>query len=179
VIGLVSLSYGGERLDLPFTLPCSDSPVTVRSVYALNKRQLQFKEMMSATPGLNRGFYFRLMALSSTDIFLTIPITTYFIVLDVKRGIIPWISWGDTHSNYSRVVQVPGFVWKNDSRGSQALEMYRWSLVLCAFVFFAFFGFAEEACQHYRLVYNSLARRIGYRTSSGSSNGLPHAYVVI
>ncbi|KAI0297142.1 GPCR fungal pheromone mating factor [Russula brevipes] len=160
VIGLVSLSYGA------------------RSVYALYKRQLRFKEMMSAAPGLNHDRYFRLMALSSTDIFLTIPITTYFIVLDVKRGVTPWISWSDTHSNYSRVVQVPGVVWKSDSRGSQALEMYRWSLVLCAFVFFAFFGFAEEARQHYRLVYNSLARRIGYRTPSGSSNGLPHGYVV-
>jgi pheromone a factor receptor len=134
--------------------------------------------MMSATPGLNHGRYFRLMALSSLDIFLTIPITAYIVVLDVKEGVDPWISWDETHFNYSRVIQVPGFVWGNESITSQALEMYRWSLVLCAFVFFAFFGFADEARQHYRLLYNLLARRVGYQTSSGSFNGLPHAYVV-
>ncbi|KAI0292308.1 GPCR fungal pheromone mating factor [Russula brevipes] len=160
VIGLVSLSYGA------------------RSICALYKRQRRFKEIMSATPGLNHGRYFRLMALSSLDMLLTIPIAVYIVVLDVKQGVDPWISWDETHFNYSRVVQVPGFVWKNEAHTSQVLEMYRWSLVLCAFVFFAFFGFADEARQHYRLVYNSLARRIGYGTSSGSFNGLPHAYVV-
>jgi len=160
VIGLVSLSYG------------------VRSICAFYKRQRRFKEIMSATPGLNHGRYFRLMALSSMDMVLTIPITTYLVVLDAKQGVDPWISWDDTHFNYSRVVQVPGFIWKNNPNMSQGLEMSRWSLVLCAFVFFAFFGFADEARQHYRLVYNSLARRIGYRTSSGSFNGPPHAYVV-
>ncbi|KAH9976850.1 pheromone A receptor-domain-containing protein [Lactifluus volemus] len=49
-----------------------------------------------------------------------------------------------------------------------------WTLVLCAFLFFAFFGLAEEARKHYRLVYTSLANRLGYSTSSNttcSSNG--------
>jgi pheromone a factor receptor len=39
---------------------------------------------------------------------------------------------------------------------------------MCAFVFFAFFGFAEEARQNYRRVFTSLAGRVGYLTSSGT-----------
>jgi hypothetical protein len=51
--------------------------------------------------------------------------------------------------------------------------MYRWLLVACSFVFFAFFGFGDEAGRHYRLVYTSLASRIGLSTSTlrGSSHG--------
>ena len=56
------------------------------------------------------------------------------------------------------------------------LEVFRWSLVLCAFVFFALFGFADEARQHYRLVYTTLASRIGYSTFT--LHGSSHACVV-
>jgi len=108
----------------------------VRATYAFYKRRQQLKEIMSCNPGLNRGRYFRLMALSSIDIFATIPLATYYMVNDVKRGVRPWISWEDTHSYYSRVIPVPALIWKNDPDVAQVLEMYRWSLVLCAFVFF-------------------------------------------
>jgi pheromone a factor receptor len=118
------------------------------------------------------------MALSSIDIFATIPLATYYMVKDVKRGVRPWISWEDTHSYYSRVIPIPALIWKNDPDEAQVLEMYRWSLVLCAFVFFAFFGFADETRQQYRRVFTSLVRRIGYPTSFGTFSGSSHAYVV-
>jgi len=130
---------------------------------------------MASNPGLNRGRYFRLMALSSLDAMATIPISLYYIIHMVTRGLVPWKSWDDTHASYSRVRQFPGFIWKNNPNTAQSLEMYRWSLVLCAFVFFAFFGFAEEARQNYRRVFTSLASRVGYSTSSGTFNASSHA----
>jgi|SRR5712671_93053 len=139
---------------------------------------LKFKEILSFNRGLNRGRYLRLMALSSIEILGTIPLGTYYLVLNARSGIIRWNSWADTHSNYSRVVQVPAFSWKNTHDSAFGLEMFRWSLVLCAFIFFAFFGFAVEARHHYRLVYTSLASRIGLMTSSGNLHGSSHACVV-
>lgn len=43
--------------------------------------------------------------------------------------------------------------------------------VACAFVFFAFFGFVDDALQNYRHLYSSVASLIGYLTSNlhGSS----------
>ena len=43
------------------------------------------------------------------------------------------------------------------------------------FVFFTFFGFADDARQYYHLVYMPLARRLGYLTSTIC--GSLHVYV--
>jgi pheromone a factor receptor len=115
---------------------------------------------MSANMNLNRGRYFRLMALSGVEILGTIPVSIYWIVLNARNGVQPWVSWEDTHSNYSRIMQGASSMWKNNHAIVVGLEGFRWSLVACAFVFFAFFGFADEARQHYRLVYTWLTRRL-------------------
>jgi hypothetical protein len=116
------------------------------------------------------------MAISSTEMLFTIPLGTYYIVYNAKGGIEPWVSWADMHKDYSSVLQIAGFIWKNDSSAVTGLELYRWSLIVCSFVFFAFFGFADEARQHYRRVYTTLASRIGYSTFT--LQGSSHAYVV-
>ncbi|KAI0297998.1 pheromone A receptor-domain-containing protein [Russula brevipes] len=140
------------------------------SIYAFYWRRQQFKEIMSSNPGFKRGRYIRLMAISSVEILGTIPVGTYLIVNNARHGVTPWMSWDHTHSNYSQIVQVPSSVWK-DGHGSQATtEIFRWSLVLCAFLFFGFFGFADEARQNYRRAFAFLASRIGHLTSWGTRN---------
>jgi pheromone a factor receptor len=156
--------------------------VTVRAIYAFYKRQQCLKEIMAYYSGLGHGRYLRLMILSSLDLFGSIPLSTFYIVRSAKTAIIPWKSWKDTHENYSHVYQVPKFIWKNDHDMAQALEMYRWSLVWCAFLFFAFFGLAEEARHNYRRAFTFLASRIGYLTSSdtdhfGADSASSHPYV--
>jgi hypothetical protein len=106
------------------------------------------------------------MVISATEILGTIPLGTILIAKTVKLGVGPWRGWANTHENYSAVYQVPASVWKNDSNTATFLEMYRWSLVLCAFLFFALFGFADEAQQHYRRVYTTIASRIGPSAST-------------
>jgi pheromone a factor receptor len=127
---------------------------------------------MIHSQGLNRSRYFRLMALSATEILGTIPLGTYFIVSNANAGVQPWESWADMHSDYSEVNQIPSIVWENDPYLAVGLGIFRWSLVACAFIFFGFFGFADEARQHYRHVYTSIASRIGFSTSTsrGSSD---------
>jgi hypothetical protein len=127
---------------------------------------------MSSTIGLSHGRYIRLMAISAVEILGTIPLGTFYLVHNSKLGVTPWRGWAFTHEHYSKVIQVPAAIWKNNPNSVLGLEMYRWSLVLCAFLFFALFGFANEARQNYRRLYTSIASRIGYSTSTllGSSN---------
>ena len=129
--------------------------------------------MMSSTSGFSRSRYLRLMAISSVEVFGTIPLATFFIVRDVKGGIEPWKSWAYTHSHYSEVEQIAGFVWKNRPLLATDLEMYRWSLIACAFIFFALFGFAVEAREQYYRLYKLLTRR--FSTSSSTPHRAPHA----
>jgi pheromone a factor receptor len=101
------------------------------------------------------------MALSATEMFGTIPLGTYIIVVSAKAGVTPWQGWAATHSNYSEVIQIASFIWRSDPGMANGLEMFRWSLVACAFVFFAFFGFTDETRQFYRRMYKPIASRIG------------------
>jgi pheromone a factor receptor len=166
---------------ISFALWCGGSLITVLTIYTLCKRERQFSEMMSSNRNLNRGRYIRLMALSAIEILGTIPIGTYFIVYNAKKHVTPWQSWSKTHDQklYSHIFQVPASVWRNTPDDYIGLDMFRWLLVACAFVFFAFFGFADEARRHYRLVYKTLIGRItSTSTSSVTLHGSSHAYVI-
>ena len=141
------------------------SLVTVMNIYLFYMRDRRFKQLMSAA-SLTRSRYIRLMCVSATEILGTIPLGTLYIVKNAKLGVEPWRGWAYTHENYSAVYQIPSSIWRNTPDSVFALEMYRWSLVLCAFLFFALFGFADEARRHYRSMYASIASRIGYSTSA-------------
>ena len=158
----------------------SSSLIPVMTIYTLVKRERQFSSILSSNRNLNRNRYIRLMALSSIEILGTIPIGTYVLVLNAKSHVKPWKSWAQTHNahHYSHVYQVPASFWQNEPTYKNSLEMFRWLLVACALIFFAFFGFADEARQHYRLAYKSLAGRIGFSTSSSTLHGSSHAYVI-
>jgi len=169
-IGCVSLVYCGG---CPLPQLCRCSFVTIHIFYKV-RTIIQFRQIITFNRGLNRGRYFRLMALSSIEVLGTIPLGTYIIVRNARK-LIPWTSWASVHENYSRVVQVPGFVWKAKPFG---IEVARWTPVACAFIFFAFFGFAVEARHHYRVVYRWFVCRFSSSTSSRTLRGSPHAYVV-
>ncbi|KAH9964938.1 pheromone A receptor-domain-containing protein [Russula dissimulans] len=142
----------------PVAIGCVSLIYCVRTI-------VQFKQIISFNRGRNLGLYLRLMALSSIEILGTIPLGTYFIVKNAQ-SVTPWKSWANTHSDYSRVVQFPALVWKDEPLRAFGLEAFRWTLVACAFLFFIFFGFAVEAREHYRVVYAWLACRFSSLTSS-------------
>lgn len=119
------------------------------------------------------------MALAGVDMLCSIPIGTYTLVSAANGGVHPWISWDNVHSNYSRVSQVPAFIWQENRSTYEGIEEFRWITVACSLYFFVFFGFADEARRHYRLVYTSLASRIGISTTSTTLHGSSHAYVMV
>ena len=147
------------------------------TIYQFYKRERQFNEIMSGHRGLNRNRYIRLVVLCSCEMLGTVPLSSLVLARNLKYGFTPWVSWTDVHSYYSHIFQYPSISWKHDPGFVGGLEFFRWSLVLCAFVFFAFFGFADEARQNYRRMYRSLATRVGSSTLSGTFIGSSHAYV--
>lgn len=91
------------------------------------------------------------MALASADLLITIPISAYGMYLTITNGTIqPWISWADTHFDYSRVNLYPLVLWQTNHKGAVSMELTRWMVPACAIVFFGFFGFAQEAKRGYR-----------------------------
>ncbi|KAJ7469378.1 pheromone receptor Rcb3 B45 [Mycena galericulata] len=147
VIGLISATY------------------CILTLRAFLHRRAQFAQFLSASaPSLTPTRYFRLMALASLELLLNIPLSTYGLYLSASRSAIqPWISWANTHADFSFVGQVPAVLWRADKHTQATVELSRWAGVLCAFAFFAFFGFAAEARKHYALAFWALATRVGYK----------------
>jgi len=113
--------------------------------------------------------YRRLTVLASLDLVFTIPLATWVIVGNLQTEVTPWVDWADTHWEYSKVFQYPRVVLNLNLIGVIGLETTRWSAVLCAFVFFFFFGFSDEAKENYRLLAYTVTRRFGPSTSTESA----------
>ncbi|KAJ7223583.1 putative fungal pheromone GPCR, STE3-type [Mycena pura] len=112
----------------------------------------------SKNPGLTGGHYFRLMALAMIDVIFTTPLGFFFIYLNRSEAPLePWISWANTHSNFSRVVQIPAFVWRALPNPALGLQFTRWMAPVSALIFFAFFGCAADARRNYAIAFNALA----------------------
>lgn len=134
----------------------------VLSLRAFALRRLQFAQLLAANASLTVSRYFRLMALAMTDIFFTVPLAAFTIWLDVTATPVgPWISWADTHFDYSRVEQIPAVIWRQDRLIVVCMEFTRWSAPFCALVFFAYFGFAEEAKKNYKRLFNAARKAVG------------------
>ncbi|KAF5353506.1 hypothetical protein D9756_007973 [Leucocoprinus leucothites] len=157
----------------PLILGLCSGAYAIMSIRAFHKSRSQSKEMLSGYSNLSSGRYLRLMALAATDVVGTVPLAIFVIVTNAQGVVPPWISWADTHSGFSRVDQFPAMLWRSSWRAETGLETTRWSCVACAFVFFAYFGFADEARKHYRSAVSSVAKRVGVSTGSfGNSSGI-------
>jgi pheromone a factor receptor len=149
IIALISATYGA---------------LTIR---AFMKRRKQFRDLITANSNLTYSRYWRLVALASLDFCFTIPFATWGVVGPALWSEVrPWVSWADTHWGYSRVFQFPRVLL--DPVSAYSLETTRWAAVLCAFIFFGFFGFADEARKNYRLLASTVTKRLGYTTFSES-----------
>ncbi|KAJ7611050.1 pheromone A receptor-domain-containing protein [Mycena polygramma] len=118
----------------------------------------------AALPGLTASRYLRLMALSFTAlaltaIALTTPLGILAIVLNLTATpVSPWRSLADTHFDFSRVEEIPAFLWRGVRLVEVGVEFTRWAAPLTALVFFGFFGFAVEARKHYALALGAVGK---------------------
>ncbi|KAF9447642.1 STE3-domain-containing protein [Macrolepiota fuliginosa MF-IS2] len=158
----------------PICIGLVSAVYAVLSIRAFNQSRAQSKEMLSGYSNLTSSRYFRLMALAGCDVLCTVPLGIYATYLNAADGAIsPWISWQNTHAGFSRVDQIPAIIWRSNPVTESALEMSRWLCVVCAVLFFGFFGFADEARKHYRSAISSVAKRVGVSTGSfGGSTGI-------
>ena len=139
------------------------------TIIAFYKNNSQFNAVLSSSGNITSYRFIRLMCLASIEILFNIPLALYVISLQAQAPVNRYISWEDVHVNFSRVEQTPSVVWQNNRTLSIALELPRWAIVFCAFIFFIFFGFADEARKNYRYAFQSVAKRVGLSTGSSST----------
>lgn len=129
------------------------------------KRRKQSKDIRAnSDPSHDR--YWRLIALSSADLCITIPLSIKSIVSDSISGFHPLASWADIHRDYSQIIQVPRSAL--DTEAIVSYEIARWTPILCAFLCFGIFGFTKESRRNYRLLVSTIAQFFGLTIPTGS-----------
>ncbi|CCM02274.1 uncharacterized protein FIBRA_04359 [Fibroporia radiculosa] len=153
----------------PVVLGLISAVYCVLSLKAFTARRAQFKQFLtSGQSSLTFSRYFRLMALATTELLFTIPVSSYAIYLNATaQPIEPWVSWSYVHYDFSRIEQVPSILWRSDRQLVIALELGQWLNPVCALIFFAYFGLASEARSHYKSAALRIGRLFGFhRTQS-------------
>ena len=157
-----------------FPTPRSTYRLLVLTLRSFLARRAQFTQFLSSNKSLTAGRYVRLMALASTEMLLTTPLALAQMIVNLKaQPLEPWRSWADTHSNFSRVVLVSSVLWRHSGISAVALEVTRWSAPLCAFMFFLFFGFAEESRRSYWRVIKFILVTYKIQREAGSTQSRP------
>lgn len=124
------------------------------------------QELMKGSASMNISRYFRLMCLAGIEVLLTIPLGSFMIYEGIQSsGVHPWISWEDTHSGFNRHDKYPAIFWRNAAWAESELEFGRWQIIICSIIFFAFFGFAEEARHNYRAAFWAVAGWFRYKAT--------------
>lgn len=127
-------------------------------------------EFLSSSSSLNHAKYFRLIALASMDVLLTVPLGAVNLYVNIKYNkFTPWPGWKYVHSDFSYYAQVPTVVWSQTRWTTYLVRWSQWSPVVCAAVFFAFFGFATDVREGYRDMWIRLARKAGFKVAGERS----------
>ncbi|KAJ7883809.1 pheromone A receptor-domain-containing protein [Mycena leptocephala] len=125
----------GETYETPLPSPSSTSPhphrrrlrrlLCIKTFYHYRS---QFRLLVSASGHANLSLnrYIRLMALASTNLLLT----SFFLYSNVA-------------------VTDAGIYWRANPYSAAGVKTLRWATEMCALLFFAYFGFADEAIKKY------------------------------
>jgi len=106
--------------------------------------------------------YIRLIAMSTTLMLWSTVLTSVTISANASRGLRPWISWGNVHSEWS---QVDAYVWMLMSPRSRSLALLSWwTIPVSSVIFFIFLGFGEDALNEYRRAGNAIITMFPSRT---------------
>jgi len=117
--------------------------------------------------------YLRLVMLAIIDMMCTTPLGVYSIYIGNKGvKLAPWVSWEETHYNFSYVGRIPALVWRSDRSFRTSVELSRWIPVICALLFFILFGFASEARKSYQTAFWAVLKVFGVRPEKPVLRGL-------
>ncbi|TEB28745.1 hypothetical protein FA13DRAFT_1775753 [Coprinellus micaceus] len=134
----------------------------------VQKNSARFGNLLSNHPNLTASRYLRLTLLAGVQLATTVPLATWVLAENLHFGIESPRGWDRIPSDFAYVEEYPAVLWRSTPEALVAMEFTRWAPIICAIVFFAFFGFASEARENYRSAIWTIARRMGFATSSGS-----------
>lgn len=156
IITSVSACFGSKSTSIHpcYGLTCIQSVFTIKQ-FMKHRREFDSIVSSSVDRKLTSYRYFRLMLFASLDAFIFLPLNIVLLVFGANQPFYPWNGLADLHINFSRVGLFPAALWRTNQHTITEILITPGASIGSAFMFFAFFGLAEEARVHYRLLFNA------------------------
>ncbi|KZV74000.1 STE3-domain-containing protein [Peniophora sp. CONT] len=131
----------------------------------LYRQSQEVNHFLRSNSYVSRTNYFRILALASIDILLTLPIGIVSIVLTVSQsGAFPfYFGWADDHSEWE---PEGATLADTAAEGTASVAQYYfnpWTSPALAFVIFGLFGLTSEARASYRRIFCTFGGWIGWK----------------
>ena len=149
----------------PIRSPTSDISPGI-ALYHFVQMRVVFSSVLevSSTP-MSTNRYMRLIAMSTTLVLWSMVVTSLTIWTNTSRGLQPWVSLEDVHSNWGHV---DAYVWILMSPQSRKLVLLLWwAIPVSSVILFVFLGFGEDASKEYRSVGEAIMSMIPSRVLPG------------
>jgi pheromone a factor receptor len=135
--------------------------LTIRALIFNTRRQFSGFLSDSATV-CTISHYFRLMALAVIVIFVSLPLSLFFLVAALRLADIePWVSWDFAHQEYRNIIYTSYELLEAMPASRTQLDINRWITPGGALLFFMHFGLSKEATQQYRRIFWRIAKPLG------------------
>ena len=119
----------------------------------------------------------RLIAMSATLMLWNTIVTSLTIWENTSRGLQPWVSLKNVHSNWGHV---DAYVWILMSPQSRKLTLlFWWAIPVSSVILFVFLGFGEDALKEYRRVGEVIMSTIPSRVLPGRNEQLGKGMVLV
>lgn len=115
--------------------------------------------------GLNSSRFIRLVALSFTEMCLSVPFSVWALANAVRERV-PSQNWSDLHYGFSEVYVLDVDALARSPTVAAITNVNRWIPVFTAFLYFVFFGMQDDAISNYAragLVVQGFFRRLASR----------------
>jgi hypothetical protein len=118
----------------------------------LKRRKILDVVLSLGSTNVSKDRYMRLVCFTIWGVVVHTPLATWSIIVNATQEVAPWISWENTHSNYGRIEYITRFMFSILPHDVVYTSLAWWSLPLCGFAFFVFFGFREAATPYQPLI---------------------------
>lgn len=153
IFGTLSVIYFSWFISLLYVLASINdlSFTTVLTLCSLRRRRNETARFITSNcSALTSSRYIRLLGVASTDALFTLPLSSIALYGNLRNPLYPWRGLADIHWGFSRVEQVAAAEWRRgDGWAVNGLYQTRYSVIVCAVIFLAFFGFSGEAREFY------------------------------
>jgi len=140
------------------------SPILIRK-YFKHRRELD-EIIASNSYLLDRGSFFKILALGLFDILITLPAGIFDLVTNSLDGnlLTFWPGWRSTHADFSTIPTATSHEWKSAGFATiSSIRFSQWNNPLVATVFFALFGLTRKNRLWYRNLFWKVLKPFGCR----------------